>query len=595
MMTKSRRFRFSAWIAALMTGALAVQGLLFAGAIEPEFAMYHDPELASPTIELKLDDAFLGLWKQALTRREADYQRMAANAIAEAAQLGFPGMEGASSELLQVLKADGTHPAARFAAARALVILDVRSAAPALFAAAQEHGLQLRLLIEPALARWEFEPVRAVWRARVRDSRTNRRELILALEGLAHAQDDEALPSLLPLVHSGDQPADVRLAAARAAGAAADSGLEADAARLREQVSASVLHRLCAVSLLRRHTSDRSCEQLAALARDADPTVAEQALGRLFAIDPALVAPLADDAMQNPDPKVRRRGADAYVALPTPERIPVLSRLLDDPHPDVRRSIRDDLFRIAQVPELSDAVRSAAMDILSGDSWRGQEQASLLLGALDHEPAATRLLQLLHAERMEVEIASAWALRKLAVPATLPDILAHAQQRSTARRTGQGSAGLDKQVAHLFEAMAVMKYAPAEPLLREYIPKIRINGYYSRGAAIWALGQLHTEAPAEDLALQLVERMNDTKDPYNQELDIVWKMSATALGQMRAQSQLPALQQRLQETDKHDPVAYALRWSIHRITGEEFPEPGPVTRSRGGWFLEPLLEAARPN
>jgi HEAT repeat protein len=574
----------------LLVGAVLAAAPVLAAEIQPEFVMFHEPELSQPVVELRLNESLLPLWRQALTRPEADFQRMAANAIAEAAEEGFPGMAQARADLLRLLEAEATHPAARFAAARALIALDARSSASTLFAIAQAHGSQLRWLIEPALIRWDFEPIRAVWRERLRDPQTHRRELILALDGLARASDVNTLSLMLNLMHSAERPSDVRLSAARAAGVAVDSGLEPEAVRLLERRAPTILHRLCAVALLRRHTSAHSRELLAGLARDEDPTVKEQALGVLHSIDPALVLSLAEDAMQNADPKVRQRGADAFFAVPTPARMAFVSRLLDDPHPDVRGSVRDDLFRTAQQEGLSESVRSAAMDVLSGESWRGQEQASLLLGALDHEPAAIRLLQLLHGERAEVEIASAWALRKLAAPATLPEIHAHAQRQSTARRNHRGTAGLDKQVAHLFEAMAMMNYRAGEPLMREYIPKIRENGYYSRGAAIWALGQFHSQTAPEDLSGQFVERLNDTKDVFNQELDIVWRMSAVALGQMRAGSELPALQQRLQETHSHDPVAYAIRWSIHQISGEDLPQPDPIRRSRSGWFLEPLSE-----
>ena len=225
----------------------------------------------------------------------------------------------------------------------------------------------------------------------------------------------------------------------------------------------------------------------------------------------------------------------------------------------------------------------------------GQEQAALLLGALDHEPAAGRLLELLHSPREEVMVTAAWSLRMLAIPETLPDMLEHAQFQSVERLAGRSTTGLDSQVAHLFEAFVLMDYAPSEPLLREYVPKVSLNGYYSRGAAIWGLGMFHAGTPDEGLAAQFVERMNDTMDIFNPEADIAWKMSALSLGRMHAESQLPALRKRLSETDDYDPVAYAIRWSLHEMTGEEFPELAPILRGESGWFLEPAAGEAVPN
>ena len=75
------------------------------------------------------------------------------------------------------------------------------------------------------------------------------------------------------------------------------------------------------------------------MAKDAEPTVASAALARLNEIDPSLVLPLAESAMSRPDPLVRQQGAASYIQRPTPERIPVLARLLDDPHPQIRGEV----------------------------------------------------------------------------------------------------------------------------------------------------------------------------------------------------------------------------------------------------------------
>jgi hypothetical protein len=166
-------------------------------------------------------------------------------------------------------------------------------------------------------------------------------------------------------------------------------------------------------------------------------------------------------------------------------------------------------------------------------------------------------------------------------------MLEHATFQTAERVGGRSIAGLDAQVAHLFEAMAQMEYHPAEELMRQYIPKNPIYGYYSRGAAIWALGHLRAEADDEPLAAQLAERMNDTA-PINPDLDIVFKMSALSLGRMRAESQLEAMRSRLDRTAPGDPVCYAIRWSLHEITGEVIPDPDPVGVGRLGWFLEPI-------
>lgn len=106
---------------ALVCALFLTASLPRAGAeeIQPEFAMYHDPEF-SELVEVKeLDPELLLLWRQVLVRPEADYQQQTAEAIAEATESGFPGMEWALEDLHRILTGEETHPAARFAAARA--------------------------------------------------------------------------------------------------------------------------------------------------------------------------------------------------------------------------------------------------------------------------------------------------------------------------------------------------------------------------------------------------------------------------------------------------------------------------------------------
>jgi HEAT repeat protein len=572
----------------LVVAAVAVGAVDRASAeeIRPEFAMYDDPLLVEPITRWHLQDGLVELWQQVLQRPEADYQRQAAEAIAEAAEEDLSGLEPTRPLLREIVTRQSSHAAAVYAAARALVALQDRRSAAALWEAGQKHGQTVRLMVEPALAAWEFAPAASQWRQRLEDPQTGRRDLMLALEGLAQLQAADALPAMLTIVHSAERPADVRLTAARAAGSLVETGLESEVARLSAGPQASVLQRLCAVALLQRHATPAATEHLERLAADAEPGVAEPALGRLLEVDPQRSVPLAAGAIGSSDPKLRRKGADVYVALPTADRTRALLQLLDDPHPAVRSSVREDLYRLAAQPELRSAVLEGGLQVLAGPGWRGQEQAALLLGALDHEPAAPRLLELLLAERPEVMVATAWALRKLAVDDTRVPILEHARRQTAVRLQQTPPAGLDEQVAHLFEALGLMKEPAAEELLREYVPKRIAYGYYSRGAAIWALGVLHAGTEDEELASQLMERLNDTDDPFNPEMDIVHEMSAVTLGRMQASSQSSALQVRLKSG--YGRTLLAIRWAIEQITGESLPPLPPEDRFKTNWFIEPL-------
>lgn len=567
---------------------LSAERSIVAEEIRPEFAMDSDPDLIIPDPIKQFSKKYKPLWLSALARPEADLQRLAAETIAEAHRVGVPELSEAQPRLIKIVTTAATHPAARAAATWALIVLESKDAAPALFEASQQHGSDLRQLIEPALARWKFEPIRAVWHQRLSDKETRHRELMLAIRGWGESGADSALPLLLSITHDPLRPSAVRMAAARAAGLLKESGLEADAERLTKTKPASIVNRLCAAALLDRHSSQVSQGLLLQLAHDSEPSVAAAALNRLNGIDHDLVVPLAEPAMQNNDANVRQQGINAYVARPTPERVSFLAKLLDDPHPTIRGNVRESLFSLAEKSELDTAIRQATTGVLAGESWRGQEQATLLLAALDHKPAAPRLVQLLESTRVEVLIASAWGLRKLAVPETLPAMLDKATRQTTSRLQSPGSPELDVQVAHLCEAFGLLKYAPAEPLLRQYVPKNIPMGEFSRGGAIWALGHLHAGVPDEPLAVLLTGRLTEPTGVMPGEWPLIRVMSAISLGRMQAKSQVASMREYLGPKVEAQKTHLAIRWAIHQLTGELLPDADPPITSQSGWFLEPL-------
>jgi len=564
--------------------------------IRPEFLMYSDPEVQLPGTVKSYTPRLKALWLDALARPEHDMQRQAAETIGKAHQMGVSDLEEAIPQLEKLLVADGSHPATRFAAARALIALKSQQSAPKLFDAAQRHESELRQLIEPVLAEWDFAPARAAWLARLHDRSSRQRDTVLALRGLAHVREVKAFDMVRQMTLDRQLRPDLRLEAAVTAGVLVERDLEPDAARLAKsavartanaaQSSLLIVDRLCAVRLLARHASEQARTLLVELAQDAEPSIAAAALARLNEIDPSLVLPLAEVAMSRPDPHVRRHAAESYIQRPTPERMSSLARLLDDVHPTVRGEIREALFRIAAVPELGNPIRVAASHELSRDSWRGQEQAALLLAALDHKPAAGRLAELLESPRPEVMIATAWGLRRLEVAETLPAMLDKARRQTEIRKKAN-PAGLDEQVAHLCEGFGRMKYHAAEPLLRDYIPLNLAMGIHSRGAAIWALGWLHEGNPEGDLPELFIGRVLDPST-FPPELDLVREFSAVSIARMKAVAQVKALQDFAKPRDGYERTSLVVRWALTQLTGEQFPISPPRAISPGLWFLEPV-------
>jgi len=568
--------------------------LLLAGAlparaeIRSSFLMDHDPEIHVPPTVNVISPEFRPLWLEALARPEADMQRLAADAIMRGHALGMAGLEEVVPRLETLLTSATSHPSARLAAARALVELGAKNCVESMATSARQFGSDLRQVIEPALAQWDYRPMREEWRARLKEQPPARhRELILAIRCLTAAGDEISVGDLLKLVHDAERSLDVRIEAARAAGILADHGLEADARALTAGGQrASILNRLCGVQLIARHSSAAAAGLLEKFAVDVEPTIAAIALARLIEIDPQLVLPLAAGAIRSADVKVRQLGARAYVLIPDVPRVAVLASLLNDPHPGLRHTVCLWLYELSRAPELDEPIRRSLTEILAADDWRGLEQAALLLATLDHKLAAPRLVELVDFPRGEVRVAAAWGLKMLAVPATLPPLLTVALRRTDARMGNEPQpSDLDVHTAHLLELFGKTKYRDAEPLLRRYIPKDVKTGRFSRAAAIWSLGYLHEGVPDEDLARELFGRLDDDRIPP--ELELVKQTAAVSIGRMKAVSQVPAMRKFFPLSTAGE-LSLRIRWAVMQLTGEFIPEPPAPTSGKRGWFLEPL-------
>jgi len=564
----------------------------------PDSIMYHDPELPQAKIAHVFPEHLMPAWLDALHRPEADYQSRPALTILLAHKEGLHGTTAAIEPLLETLARPEQKDMVRLAAAQALIELDAQQSASQLFQQAQAGDHDLRDLIEPALAKWKFQPAREIWLERLRRPETIPGDLVLALRGLAALKVIEAIPSLTDLVQSRQASWPIRLEAARALGEIKTSGSESDARGLAADPAPNAAGaRLAASWLLRHHQGGETTKILQTLARDAEPAVAAVALERLLEMDPKLVMPAIDVVLASPDAKVRSFGVEALCRDPTVERLPLLAARLDDPHPDVRTKARQSLFDLGTKASFRDSVIREGMKVLYGRNWRGLEQTTFLLGQLDHKPAAGRLVELLKFDRPEVLIAAGWGLRRLAVPETLPNALEHflsivriAQANQKSRKPqALPLEAWDQQLSHLAQFMGQFRYQPAEPAFRAQIPRIRkgpveapILGQESRAASVWAMGWLYEGKADPQLARQLEDRLKDVPkrmDPG--ENPRVRRMSAIALGRMKSNSSLDVLKSFHWKLPTLDPVSHACGWSIQQLTGEAPPPPGTVTFPAG--------------
>ena len=545
----------------------------------------HEPEDVPQSAKWQFDSSLVDLWRRALRRPESDFQRMACEALIQAHAYGYESAMAAIPELQAVVIDEKVHSSARYAAARALILFEHRESARILFEASQKHGKDLRQLVEPVLASWNYQEIRPVWRDRIGSTQTPRRDLALAIQGLGIERDASAVEGLLKLVMPGDVAVDVRLAAARSVGQILHEGNESMAEQLRSRQRASTIDRLCAVSLISQHRSDRAVQILLQMAADTEPTIAAAALRSLYSNDPQLVLPVADAAMQNNDANVRRVGIDSYLKLPSPDRIQRVSRQLNDPHPEHRMIVRDAFYSMAQKNEFKPEIISASLVILSGDDWRGQEQAALLLGALDQKQTSGRMVELIGSSRPEVKVASAWALRKLAVPETASPVHAYVDRVTTGASSAVMTKHADRQVAHLFELLGILKDRRSIPLMGKYIPKSDTFGVDSRSSAIWSLGVIQEGEMNQTLADKLFERVMDVAG-IPPEFDDVRRTSILTLARIGAEQHIRDLKKLVPTGIGNFPVDLTIRWAIWKTTGEKLPLPTPPTLVRTGWFLE---------
>jgi HEAT repeat protein len=557
--------------------------------IHADFLMGTDPEIRGLEKVRDFRKDFRGLWQQALRRPEADYQRLAAETISRGHKYGIPGLSDLVPDLENVLTLPESHPAARFASARALIVLDHQQSAQKLFDTGLKYGSDLRQLTEPAIAVWDFQPARTEWIKRLDQKDVYPRDLILAMRCLGKVREAAALKSLTGAAMDVHRQAAIRLEAAAAAGEIVEAGLESNAQQLADESRGMVvINRLCALRLLARHNSENTCDMLMRLAGENDATVAVTAIERLMTISPDRAVTLADAAVSNSDARVRKAGVAAYSLRPSTERIPLIAAMLSDEHPMVRETACSSLCQLAKETTLQESVLSSAMEILHADRWQGQVQAALVLGTLEHLPAAARFSELLDSPRPEVQIHAAWGLRKLAVPETVPIILSTIRKRTEERRK-ENRPGLDEMVAHLFEACARMKVIEARDILLMYVPKSPLPGdtRLCRRAANWALGHLYEGNPDETVSEALIARVLDDAD-QPKEVEIVKYMAVLSLVRMKAVDQGSSLKASLSIHPEASALDLATRWAVLQLTGEKLPDPNPPVLSDGEWFLEPL-------
>jgi hypothetical protein len=550
--------------------------------------MYFDPPFEYPKSVYRVPPAPIPLWQRALERDDAELRRMTIDTIAMAKRRGMPEIEQFTPQLVRIATAGDSASEVRRAAVNALIAFEAKDHAKTLAEVSQRYGRSIAMLVEPALIKWKSDVLADSWRQRLSDPGLDSRRLRYAIEGIGAIRDLASSDELKSIVLDRFRSSQLRMAAARSLGLIHSQGLDELAQTLAQRDSNRSLNALLGIALLAQHDAAASIDLLKELASRPTTAVQSEALARLMEIDHALVLPFAESHASSPDVNVRRTIAGALQTSRDSRWIPLLSRFLDDVHPQFRRQTATELVALAEQDSLRQAVISATTKVLNENAWRGCEQATIVLVNLDHQAASDRFVELLHHPRGEVMKTAAWGLRRFALEKHLPDMLSRANEIYSGFVDGSFTGdeqGAEEMVAQLFMAFGQMRYQPADELMRKYIPKNFALGYEARPAACWALGYLHENEADAALTKALLERIADVNS-LPPEAPEVRRMSAVSVGRIKTESAVPELETHTEGF--RNTVARACNWSIVRITGQ--PRPFELRRSVlefNEWFLKP--------
>jgi len=552
-----------------------------------------DPTLDLKPLVLTWPVDFRPVWHAALLHPESDLRSQAITSIRQAHRYGMPGLAELEDALRVVLQDAGAQPATRTAAAAALVELDCRQSAPLLSEQSAAGPLQLQLAVESGLAKWDYQAARELWLARLSDQAAHSELVRMAMNSLAKVGDLRAVQPLSKVLLSPLHSPPIRLTAARALGTLGPSETLQWSQRLMSGVSQDPnLDAQLGVELLANQSSPQAIELLQKYAAWPSAPVVSAALRRLLTLDPSRVLAGAAVTILDADANVREVTIAALAGDPSLRSIELLADALDDRVPELRRDARRGLLGHASDKALRPEVIRHAVRVFGIDSWRGLENAIIVLTELRHREIKGQLVPLVNHARPEVQITAAWAIKHLYEPDDGPVVLRLAQAVTKEIDAGGPTSRSAVQV-HLHEALGMIGHVPAVEHLSKLIPKAVPYTTESRAASLWALGFLLK--PSQDAArIRLLEaRLADDFSVPMEYLE-VRAAAAIALGRIADRDSLAELRKWYEIKGYNSAVGRSCGWAIMQMTGEPLPDAEPPTQQLSDWFIEPLLPIKPP-
>ena len=354
-----------------------------------------------------------------------------------------------------------------------------------------------------------------------------------------------------------------KLAIARALARVAPSGLENLAT---EVLKTNIKHReLLAVELLSLHTSDSAQAILRQMLNTEHLPAQKIAYDTIAKNFPTLASEQAGEMLSRPDNNLRLKAVEVLNRHDDLDSLRLQALVLDDRNQVVRNTVRENMARKAELPQLRPLVDEVIAYHLNGKSPRATEQAIKLAVTLRETERCPHLFSLLEHPQLEITVYAAWALQELVdAPQIVEDIFKFTQPTTKRLSARESVSELEiLRQSFLFEALGRNFYQPAAEELKLYVPKEdqRMGGL-SRASAIWALGKILQGSKDEELANKLALRMND-EDVINPEFDLVRYNSTLALGWIGAPSSLDELKRVTYKPP--EPLGLSCQWSLEQF------------------------------
>ena len=559
------------------------------------YLMYSDPKLTPYLAPEEIPHAALVTWQQALERSE-DIELLSVVAI-DAARAHDTEAIDLSSLIPVVWQRFSDAPSAQVRINMFRLLAKLSNTPPDskwcdAFAKAADEDVSLAPDVELALARWNYEPRRKVWRQHFADPNESLRRRVLAARALAIVKDAESRQNLLDVAVDAEAPLTLRLAAATAAARAsgdADDPLELAKTLINEADEPT--GKWVAARMLSRARHEASMAVLRELVLDGDLGASAIACRRLARRWPQEVVQLGKQLLDHPSSRVRMTAVACIGEHGAAARPKLLGPYLADRHPEVREAAGAELVelgKLGMLKEVQEQVRLA----LQGDRWQGHAQGCRVADELSYIGACPLALKLLDAEIDHSRKAACYFLGRNLPAEDMRAIDVFFNKLLDARvPNGSNPVARDAEILLVMQAFGRTKHASADNILRDFIPKSVPFPPIIREAAIWSLGKIHEGKAPKDLGQQLAERAADVMS-MNPEANSVRAMSVIALGHMNNKDQLPVL--RRFPLGKDTRFGVCLGWTLEQLTGEAPEFPRPWRRVKLDFNVFPLLQYFEP-